>query len=54
MMQIKSMKWRNAYLLFYERKTPIDINSDEEEESLKTKDNVTKTTVKDSIDVSAN
>jgi hypothetical protein len=31
MVQMKSMKWRNAYLLFYERKTPIEISSDDEE-----------------------
>lgn len=36
MMQIKTMKWRNAYLLFYERKVPVDINSDEEKEAEKT------------------
>jgi len=29
------MKWRNAYLLFYERKIPEDINSDEEKEAEK-------------------
>ena len=36
MMQMKSMKWRNAYLLFYERKVPQDqfmnLLSDEEKE----------------------
>lgn len=26
------MKWRNAYLLFYERKTPVDVISDDENE----------------------
>jgi ubiquitin C-terminal hydrolase len=31
MMQLKTMKWRNAYLLFYERKNPIDINSEGED-----------------------
>jgi hypothetical protein len=35
MMQLKTMKWRNAYLLFYERKIPEDINSDEEKEAEK-------------------
>ena len=40
MMQVKTMKLRNAYLLFYERKTPIDIQSDEEKESEKTVSNV--------------
>ena len=34
------MKLRNAYLLFYERKTPIDIQSDDEKESEKTVSNV--------------
>lgn len=33
---MKSMKWRNAYLLFYERKEPVDIASDDEKESEKT------------------
>ena len=28
--QMKTMKWRNAYLLFYERKVPEDIVSEEE------------------------
>jgi len=32
---MKSMKWRNAYLLFYERKVPIEVNSDEEKENEK-------------------
>ena len=36
MVQMKSMKWRNAYLLFYEKKTPIDEQSDEEKETEKT------------------
>ena len=40
MMQVKTMKLRNAYLLFYERKTPIDIQSDDEKESEKTISNV--------------
>ena len=40
MMQVKSMKLRNAYLLFYERKTPIEIQSDDEKESEKTVSNV--------------
>jgi len=29
---MKTMKWRNAYLLFYERKVPVDIESEEETE----------------------
>jgi hypothetical protein len=29
------MKWRNAYLLFYERKTPYDVQSEEEDEKEK-------------------
>ena len=33
------MKLRNAYLLFYERKSPVDIQSDEEKESEKTVSN---------------
>jgi hypothetical protein len=33
---MKSMKWRNAYLLFYERKSSTDYNSDEEKEADKT------------------
>jgi hypothetical protein len=32
---MKSMKWRNAYLLFYDRKLQSDENSDEEKESEK-------------------
>jgi len=32
---MKSMKWRNAYLLFYERNVPTDINSDDEKEAEK-------------------
>ncbi len=32
---MKSMKWRNAYLLFYERKSGQDFNSDEEKEGEK-------------------
>jgi len=35
MVQMKSMKWRNAYLLFYERKNPVDIVSDEEKDNEK-------------------
>ena len=31
MMQMKSMKWRNAYLLFYERKLKEDIEFDEQD-----------------------
>lgn len=30
------MKWRNAYLVLYERKNPIEVNSDDEEEKEKT------------------
>lgn len=36
-MMMKSMKWRNAYLLFYERKTPCDVVSDEEAEKTASK-----------------
>ena len=32
---MKSMKWRNAYLLLYERKTPYDVQSEEEDEKEK-------------------
>lgn len=32
MMQMKTMKWRNAYLLFYERNIATDIISDEDKE----------------------
>jgi hypothetical protein len=32
---MKSMKWRNAYLLFYERQTFDDVVGDEEEEEAK-------------------
>ena len=34
MMPVKAMKWRNAYLLFYERQT-MEENGDEEEEDNK-------------------
>ena len=34
MMQLKTMKWRNAYLLFYERNSPEDINTDDEKEAV--------------------
>lgn len=34
---MKSMKWRNAYLLFYERKTPCDVVSDDEAEKTNSK-----------------
>lgn len=34
MMQLKTMKWRNAYLLFYERNIPEDINTDDEKEAV--------------------
>lgn len=34
---MKSMKWRNAYLLFYERKIVDDMESEEEKESEKSK-----------------
>lgn len=30
------MKWRNSYLLFYERKVPIEVPSDDEKELDKT------------------
>lgn len=30
-MQMKSMKWRNAYLVFYERRYKGDIEIDEDE-----------------------
>ena len=33
MIQMKSMKWRNAYLLFYERKVPVEVNSEDEKEA---------------------
>ena len=33
MVQMKTMKWRNAYLLFYERKNPIEVPSDEEDKT---------------------
>ncbi|CDW78729.1 UNKNOWN [Stylonychia lemnae] len=36
MVQIKSMKWRNAYLLFYEKKVQTEMNSDDEKELDKT------------------
>jgi len=39
MMQVKQMKLRNAYLLFYERKTPMDFQSDDEKENEKTVSN---------------
>ena len=33
MVQMKTMKWRNAYILIYERKSPIDVvDTDEEAE----------------------
>ena len=32
MVQMKTMKWRNAYLLIYERKTMQDVVSEDEEE----------------------
>lgn len=31
MVQMKSTKWRNAYLLFYERKLKEDIIAEEED-----------------------
>ena len=31
MVQMKSMKWRNAYLLFYERNVPVEQHSDDEQ-----------------------
>lgn len=42
MMQMKSMKWRNAYLLFYERKVPTDVYSDEERLEAEKSSNVSK------------
>ena len=33
------MKWRNAYILIYERKNPIEINSEDEEEKSYSKNN---------------
>lgn len=41
MMNIKSMKWRNAYLLFYERKIRDDIESEEEGEKVEKKNDLT-------------
>lgn len=35
MMQMKSIRYRNAYLLFYERKTPYNIVEDEDKEGEK-------------------
>eukprot|EP00349_Pseudokeronopsis_sp_Brazil_P012302 CAMPEP_0202977726 /NCGR_PEP_ID=MMETSP1396-20130829/84419_1 /ASSEMBLY_ACC=CAM_ASM_000872 /TAXON_ID= /ORGANISM="Pseudokeronopsis sp., Strain Brazil" /LENGTH=54 /DNA_ID=CAMNT_0049716525 /DNA_START=4476 /DNA_END=4640 /DNA_ORIENTATION=- len=32
MVQMKSMKWRNAYLLFYERKMMDDVVDEDDEE----------------------
>jgi hypothetical protein len=51
---MKSMKWRNAYLLFYERKSPIDIISDEEQEKTSSlnKEDVEMTNVHSSQEVS--
>jgi hypothetical protein len=51
MMQMKTMKWRNAYLLLYERKVPVDVgNSDDEKETEKTNNSsVVDTTTKDSV-----
>jgi hypothetical protein len=40
MVQMKSMKWRNAYLLFYERKLQQDPTSDEEEEKQKAAEDI--------------
>jgi hypothetical protein len=34
---MKTMKWRNAYILIYERKTPIEVQSEEEEEKASSK-----------------
>ena len=31
------MKWRNAYILLYERKNPIEVQSDDEEEKSSSK-----------------
>lgn len=35
MMQMKSVRYRNAYLLFYERKTPIEVVDEEVQEAEK-------------------
>jgi hypothetical protein len=34
------MKWRNAYILIYERKTPIEVQSEEEEEKNQSKSSI--------------
>ena len=39
MMQMKSVRYRNAYLLFYERKTPIEVVDEEVQEAEKTGQN---------------
>ena len=36
MVQMKSMKWRNAYLLLYSRKMQEDVFEEDEEETKKT------------------
>ena len=33
------MKWRNAYILLYERKNPIEVVSEDEEEKSYSKNN---------------
>lgn len=40
MMQMKTMKWRNAYLLFYERKSTNEFSSDEEVEKSESVNNM--------------
>lgn len=39
MMQMKSVRYRNAYLLFYERKTPIDVVDEDVQEAEKNQQN---------------
>ena len=36
---MKSVRYRNAYLLFYERKTPVDVLDEEEKEAEKNQQN---------------
>ena len=44
MMQMKSVRYRNAYLLFYERKTPVDVLDEEEKEAEKNQQNTASVT----------
>jgi len=39
MMQMKSVRYRNAYLLFYERKVPIEVVDEDVQEAEKTGQN---------------